>query len=63
MPGPPPGRTCSADGGGGARAPAEPAELDLGSVVGPALLQRYGVTIAAVVLTAGVTWQVARRRR
>jgi carbon monoxide dehydrogenase subunit G len=40
----------------------EPEQLDLGSVVGPALLQRYGVTVAAVVVTAVVTWVVARRR-
>ena len=40
----------------------EPAELDLGSVVGPALLQRYGVTIVAVVVTAVLTWFLARRR-
>ncbi len=45
-----------------ARAVAEPAELDLGGVVGPALLQRYGVTALAVVVTAVLTWLVARRR-
>ena len=44
-----------------ARAPAGPAELDLGGVVGPALLERYGVTVLAVVVTAVVTWLVARR--
>jgi uncharacterized protein len=43
-------------------ASGEPEQLDLGSVVGPALLQRYGVTVAAVVVTAVVTWAVARRR-
>ena len=46
-----------------ARPPAEPAELDLGGVVGPALLERYGVTVLAVVVTAVVTWLVARRGR
>ncbi len=45
-----------------ARPAPEPEELDLGSVVGPALFQRYGVTIGAVVVTAVVTWWVARRR-
>lgn len=40
---------------------AEPAELDLGGVVGPVLLQRYGPIIAACALTAVVTWVVARR--
>ncbi len=44
----------------------EPAELDLGSVVGPALLQRYWPVAVAVavtaVVTAAVTWRVARRR-
>lgn len=40
----------------------EPQELDLGSVVGPALFQRFGVTIVAVVVTAVVTWLLARRR-
>lgn len=42
---------------------AESAELDLGSVVGPALLQRYGVTLAACAATAVVTWLLIRRRR
>jgi carbon monoxide dehydrogenase subunit G len=32
-------------------------------MVGPALLQRYGPLLAAVVVTAVVTWLVARRRR
>jgi carbon monoxide dehydrogenase subunit G len=45
------------------RAAPEPAELDLGGVVGPALLQRYGVTVLAVVVTAVLTWLVARRGR
>lgn len=48
----------------GSRSPGrEPAELDIGSVVGPALLQRYGVTVVAVLVTAVVTWVLARRRR
>lgn len=38
------------------------AELDLGSVVGPALVSRYGTTVVAVVVTAVVTWWLARRR-
>ncbi|UER55200.1 SRPBCC family protein [Kineosporiaceae bacterium SCSIO 59966] len=38
------------------------AELDLGSVVGPALVSRYGTTAVAVVVTAVVTWWLARRR-
>lgn len=48
----------------GSRSPGRvPAELDIGSVVGPALLQRYGVTVVAVLVTAVVTWVLARRRR
>ncbi len=51
-------------------AAAEPAELDLGSVVGPALLRRLRpiatAALVTAVLTAGVTavvrWWVARRR-
>ncbi len=47
-------------------AASEPVELDLGSVVGPALLQRYWPMMVAVavtaVVTAVVTWAVARRR-
>lgn len=66
---PTPGATRSAPGGSAAGRPAparpapEPAELDLGGVVGPALLQRYGVTALAVVVTAVLTWLVARRGR
>jgi carbon monoxide dehydrogenase subunit G len=37
-------------------------EIDLGAVVGPALLQRYGPTLAACLVTALVTWWLARRR-
>lgn len=59
---PAPGETRSAPARP-ARPPAEPAELDLGGVVGPALLERYGVTVLAVVVTAVVTWLVARRGR
>lgn len=55
---PAPGRTRPSN-----LAPAEPTELDLGGVVGPALLRRYGVTVLAVVLTAVLTWLVARRGR
>jgi carbon monoxide dehydrogenase subunit G len=47
----------------GRSAPAEAAELDLGNLVGPVLLRRYGPTAAAVVITAVVTWFLARRRR
>ena len=47
----------------GRPAPAEAAELDLGYLVGPVLLRRYGPTAAAVVITAIVTWFVARRGR
>jgi len=42
---------------------APPAEIDLGNLVGPVLLRRYGPTAAAVVVTAVVTWFVARRGR
>lgn len=59
---PTPGETRSAPARP-ARSPAEPAELDLGGVVGPALLERYGVTVLAVVVTAVLTWLVARRGR
>ncbi|GAB2690260.1 SRPBCC family protein [Thalassiella azotivora] len=38
-------------------------ELDLGGVVGPLLLRRYGGTLAAMAATALVTWWLARRRR
>ncbi len=41
---------------------AEPLELDLGNVVGPVLLKRYGPTALACVVTAVITWLVARRR-
>lgn len=41
---------------------AEPLELDLGGVVGPVLLKRYGPTALACLITAVVTWVVARRR-
>jgi carbon monoxide dehydrogenase subunit G len=48
------------------RRPAAPtqqaAELDLGGLVGPVLLRQYGPTVAAVVVTAIVTWFLARRR-
>jgi carbon monoxide dehydrogenase subunit G len=44
-----------------APAAAAPA-LDLGGLVGPVLLRQYGPTAAAVVLTAVVTWVIARRR-
>jgi uncharacterized protein len=44
-------------------APAEPAaELDLGNVMVPVLLRRFGPVVAACVVTAVVTWVVARRR-
>jgi uncharacterized protein len=44
-------------------APAEPAaELDLGNVMVPVLLRRFGPIVAACVVTAVVTWVVARRR-
>ncbi len=45
-----------------APAPAEPLELDLGGVVGPVLLQRYGPTVLACAVTAALTWWLARRR-
>jgi len=41
---------------------AEPLELDLGNVVGPVLLKRYGPTAVACLVTAVITWLVARRR-
>lgn len=37
-------------------------ELDLGAVVGPALARRYGPTVLACLVTALVTWWLARRR-
>lgn len=40
----------------------EPLELELGGVVGPVLFKRYGPTAAACLLTAVITWLVARRR-
>jgi len=44
------------------RRPGEAAELDLGGLLGPVLLRRYGPTAATVVVTAVVTWVLARRR-
>ena len=44
------------------RHPADAAELDLGGLVGPVLLRRFGPTAAAVVVTAVLTWVAARRR-
>ena len=41
---------------------AEPLELDLGNVVGPVLFRRYGPTALACLVTAVITWLVARRR-
>ena len=41
---------------------AEPLELDLGNVVGPVLLKRFGPTALACLVTAVITWLVARRR-
>ncbi|MFZ5870914.1 MAG: SRPBCC family protein [Actinomycetota bacterium] len=38
-------------------------EIDLGAVVGPAVARRYGPTLLACLLTALVTWWLARRRR
>lgn len=43
--------------------PPEPVGLDLGNVVGPLLLQRFAPLAAAVVVTAVITWLLARRRR
>ena len=40
----------------------EPLDLDLGGVVGPVLFRRYGPTAVACLLTAVITWLVARRR-
>ena len=40
----------------------EPLELELGGVVGPVLFKRYGPTAAACLVTAVITWLVARRR-
>ena len=37
-------------------------ELDLGNVMVPVLLRRFGPVVAACVVTAVVTWVVARRR-
>ncbi len=46
------------------RPPAEPAaaELDLGHVMGPVLLRRFGPVVAACAVTAVITWVIARRR-
>lgn len=41
--------------------PIGSAELDLGTVVLPMLARRYGPTVLACVVTAIVTWRVARR--
>jgi uncharacterized protein len=42
--------------------PANVPELDLGNVMVPVLLRRFGPVVAACVVTAVVTWVVARRR-
>ena len=42
--------------------PSEPLELDLGGVVGPVLFKRYGPIAAACLVTAIITWLLARRR-
>lgn len=38
-------------------------ELDLNAVVLPVLARQYGPTLLAVILTAVITWIIARRRR
>jgi len=38
------------------------AQLDLGNVMVPVLLRRFGPVVAASVVTAVVTWMIARRR-
>jgi carbon monoxide dehydrogenase subunit G len=43
--------------------PAPAQELDLNSVVLPVLARQYGPTVIAVLVTAIVTWFIARRRR
>jgi carbon monoxide dehydrogenase subunit G len=45
--------------------PVDPAghELDLNAVVLPVLVRQYGRTVLAMILTATVTWLIARRRR
>lgn len=42
--------------------PDEPVELDLGGVVGPVLLKRYGAAALAALVTAVLTWLLTRRR-
>jgi hypothetical protein len=37
-------------------------ELDLGNVMVPVLLRRFGPVVAACAVTAVVTWVIARRR-
>jgi carbon monoxide dehydrogenase subunit G len=44
-------------------APAAESEPDLNAVVLPVLARQYGPTLIAVLLTAVVTWWIARRRR
>jgi uncharacterized protein len=43
------------------QAPAAAPELDLGDVVGPVLLKRYGPWVAAGVVLAVVVWLISRR--
>ncbi|GAA4360373.1 SRPBCC family protein [Angustibacter luteus] len=40
--------------------PAEPAEVNLGSVVGPVLLKRYGPWVGGLVVVAIIVWAVTR---
>ena len=67
------GAATSADATGGDAAPLPPrplappamageAELDLGSVVLPTLARRFGPTALACLVTAVITWLLARRR-
>jgi carbon monoxide dehydrogenase subunit G len=72
-----PGATAAASSPAGQRSAAVPVsppaatsaapaakvpELDLGNVMVPVLLRRFGPVVAACVVTAVVTWVVARRR-
>jgi uncharacterized protein len=61
---PPPGSAAPPGPSPAARVPAAASsEVDLGSLVGPVLLRQYGPVLAAVVVTAVVTWIAARRHR
>ncbi len=54
-PAPPPSRPMPS------AAPSPSAEINLGGVVGPVLVKRYGPWVAALALVAVIVWLISRR--